>query len=198
MKLPKLNILLLLTIILGGCAFNRQFDNAQKEKMLIGHLDSWQEFNAEGIIEMNFQQLSFRKNINLKKSDRNWKITVFDGGIFGMKPEPFLTVSIDSLISIKMPGTEAQVFDTSHFSGLTYLLDPSLLKQFSKEIVQTGKLIISPNCEIDFSPNMEIGRILEKKNNLDCQFEYDNDLKKIRIFRDRNLLAKIEIDKIDR
>lgn len=161
------------------------------------HLQSWENFQADGIVTMNYQNLIFRKNINIKKNNGLLKLTVYDSGIFGMKPEPFITVKIDSLIQIKTAtATETEIFSSEAITGLQFILEPQKLFLFKDQILKQNPFHFDQNTDIHFSERMQISKIEQQEQNLSVNFYYAPLLSRIEIRQNNILLSKIEIDKI--
>jgi len=106
MKIKTFFFELLFLILLVGCAVTVKFSDSQKEKMLRKTLEQWEHFRLDGIIEMNYQSFSFRKNITVRKNSERLRLDIYDAGVLGLHPTPFISVSVDSVIIVKMPGTD--------------------------------------------------------------------------------------------
>jgi len=192
----KLILISSLILIFAGCSYNVQLDRTEKQTLLRKHLAEWQEFTADGILEANFKNFAFRKNINIKKKPDRWKITIFDSGIFGMKPQPFLTLEIDSLISIQSQTESADIFRPQNPILLKIINDPSQLLEYEQEIISKEMIIVSETIQISFSPDMKITTIEVLPDGQRLEFDFQDKLKSILIYEDSDLIAKIQIDKI--
>ncbi len=198
MKKLKNSFILFFILFVFGCSFNKSVDDSQKEKLLLQNLQKWQSFKADGIIEANYKSFVFRKNIHLDKASSNIKITIFDSGIFGMKPEPFISVKIDSLISIKTQTEPEKIYNINEFPGLNFILNPTSFIQYKNEIITNKKLQLSKGIKITFSEMMQLKKIFIPNNSWEVKFFYQDDLSSIELYEKNELLAKIEIDKIER
>jgi len=197
MLLSKISFSALIVLLIAGCATISKSDFAHKEILLIEHLENWTEFQADGIVTINYKNFELRKSINIKKISDFYKITVYDSGVFGMKPEPFITVKIDSLIQIKTQADEKPItHKITEFPGIEYLLNPTELIKYSSEIILKGQLLLSNTVHIAFSEKMQIARIDNLTSPQSLIFEYQDQLRSIQFLQNNEQLAKIEIDKI--
>ncbi len=192
----KLILISSLILILIGCSYNTQLDRSEKQALLRTHLAEWQEFTADGILEANFKNFAFRKNININKKSDLWKITIFDSGIFGMKPQPFLIIEIDSLISVQDQIGPAEIYRPQNPIILNLIHDPLLLLEYEQEILSQKSITIFETVQISFSREMRIIEIKVLQSGYRIEFDYQEKLKSVMIFEDSNELAKIQIDKI--
>ena len=94
MKFKKAKLLLLI-VFLAGCATLPKVD--QQEKLLLEHLQSWETIRIDGIIEANYKSFAFRKNIAIRKNEGIIKLDIYDIGLFGIRPTPFISASFDSV-----------------------------------------------------------------------------------------------------
>lgn len=198
MKKLIFSFFLISFFLYSGCSWNKAVVQETKEDLLIQHLQKWQNFRAEGIIEANYRSLVFRKNIYLQKSQDKIEVVIFDSGIFGLKPEPFASVTIDTLISVSLPGDTRQIYRPEEFPELKYILDTNLLLQFKNEILKNNELQLSKAIDLRFSRQMQIEKITSEDNARNIRFFYQDDLSTIEVYEKNQLLLKIEIDKMSR
>lgn len=190
MKLLKFSVIFL---IIAACATIPHQD--RQEKLLLEHLQSWQGFQADGIVSVNYENFVFRKSINIKKTASDLKITVYDAGIFGLNPQPFLTVKIDSLIQIQAQSGEPEYFAFDSLAGLEILMEPLLLLPFKEQIIKQKNLRFDQNTVIHFSRQMKIDSIEQISQQFSIDFSYRTELAGISIRQANRELVKIEIDK---
>ncbi len=194
--------LFVIVLFLWSCASLSIDDYSKKEKLLLEHLESWENFRIDGIIESNYKSFSFRKNISIRKNERAFRIDIYDSGIMGMHPTPFITVYMDTTIVLRMPfQTEESKFDS--------LLEKEKLPDFSK-IFDVQKLInnkekIVPSqsyetddCSLIFSEKMLLEKIVFTNQNFYINLEYsrNNEFSDISIFYGEKNISNIQIDKI--
>ncbi len=90
---------LVIILFLSGCASIA--GRKSKEVLLFDHLESWEQFRLDGIIELNAAQLRLRKNINISKNEDALSLDIFDSGFFGLKPTPLVAARIDSTFTLE-------------------------------------------------------------------------------------------------
>ncbi len=192
----------ILIIFLWSCASVSTGDYSKKEKLLLKHLENWKNFRIDGIIELNYKSFSFRKNISLRKNEQAFRLDIFDAGIMGMHPTPFITVYIDTILVIRLP------FQTEN-SKLDSLLDMEKIPDFS-EILDVQelddnkeKLIKSQkhqkeNYTLLFSDKMLIEKILFNAHDSHINLKYDrnNEVTDLSIYLDGKDIANILVDEV--
>lgn len=196
MKFKKAKLLLLF-IFLAGCATFPKVDKQEKEKLLLEHLQSWETIRIDGIIEAYYKSFAFRKNITIRKNKEITKINIYDSGLFGMKPAPFLTVNIDSLIWIRSQSeTEPTIIKIEQSPEFELLLDPSKLVKYTNEIISNNELLLSNVLYIKFSDKMQIIQINHIAYPQNIKFKYQDELVEIIFYMEDKEIANIQIDKI--
>ena len=110
MKLNKFFLLFILLLFVTSCAFLLKPAEKDKEKLLITHLKFWENIRIDGIIEANYKSFVFRKNITIKKNSSAFRIDIYDSGIFGMQPTPFISAYYDSVLTIRIPDQQIEQF----------------------------------------------------------------------------------------
>ena len=198
MKFKKANLVFsIVFIFMAGCATFPKVGKQEKEQLLLEHLQSWETLRIDGIIEANYKSFAFRKNITIRKNKEILKIDIYDTGLFGMKPEPFLSVNIDSLILIKsQTETEPTISKIEQFPEFKLLLDPLKLVKYTNEIISNNELLLSNVLYIKFSNKMQIIQIDHVAYPQSIKFEYQNKLVEIIFYKEDKEIANIQIDKI--
>lgn len=185
---------------LSGCVLITRPKKETKERLLFEHLQSWNEFQIEGIIEANYQGFALRKNVMIRKKNDIFRIDVYDSGFMGMKPTPFLSIYIDSVMIVRPPFSDEVItaaeagmtdFDSSLFS-----FDTNLLFQ-EKDTIISRLVIEYPEYQIYFSDKMQIEKIVTLKNPISIVFNYIDGLDQISVLQNEKQLANIQIDKIE-
>ncbi|NQT64915.1 MAG: hypothetical protein HQ554_01920, partial [FCB group bacterium] len=103
MKLNKFFLLFILLLFIVSCAFLLKPAESDKENLLFAHLKFWENIRIDGIIEANYKSFVFRKNITIKKNNHAFRLDIYDSGIFGMQPTPFISAYYDSVLTIRTP-----------------------------------------------------------------------------------------------
>ncbi len=192
--MKKLIFFLTFISILTSCSIMSKPDSLQQEKLFFKHLKSWEEFRIEGIIEANYKSFAFRKNIIIRKNTEAFRIDIFDSGIMGLKPSPFISVYMDSVFVLRMP--QEFVFiktDDLMFENISIIFDLEKIYAEKDQIVKNGSLVIE-DSEVFFSKKMEIRKIVFPQ--MQIYFQYNDELEFIYIEHNNKEIANIQIDKI--
>ena len=195
MKLNKFFLLFILLLFVTSCAFLLKPVEKDKEKLLITHLKFWENIRIDGIIEANYKSFVFRKNITIKKNSSAFRIDIYDSGIFGMQPAPFISAYYDSVLTIRTPDQEIEhisIEDENYFSLLFNLNDLYVLKD---DIFKHKRLFLE-NLMINFSNDMKISKISTNNDSTSVLFNYLSDLDSIVFQKEEKEIINIQIDKI--
>ena len=197
MKLNKFFLLFILLLFVTSCAFLLKPAEKDKEKLLITHLKFWENIRIDGIIEANYKNFVFRKNITIKKNSSAFRIDIYDSGIFGMQPTPFISVYYDSVLTIRTPDQQIEQFNPEGHEK-NYLSILFRLSNFFtvKDIIIKQQKLIHESATIFFSDEMRITKISSNNNSTTVFFEYLNDLDSITLQNEEKEIINIQIDKI--
>ena len=195
MKFKKANIFTCIIFsFLAGCATLPKVD--QQEKFLLEHLQSWETIRIDGIIEANYKNFVFRKNITIRKNEGIIKLDIYDIGLFGIRPTPFISAFFDSVLVLEMPDQpEPAIIYPKDLPDISSFLHPVKLFEHKEQIIKDHKIHLE-NVEITFSEKMQITKIEDKDANFRIEFEYQNELEEITFFKEDKEIANIQIDKI--
>ncbi len=189
-----------LFLLLFGCATIQKIDFSQREKLLSAHLKEWENIRIDGIIELNYRSFSFRKNIVIKKTGNISRIDIFDSGVFGLKPTPFISAYFDSTLFVRFPEqTKFAKIDNSFLKR--ELPDLSFITIFDELVYHKTKIIKEKEYRNNdfifyFSDEMKLKKIELTQEKFYVLFDYSKELSKISIFKNSKEIAKIQIDKI--
>jgi len=189
-----------LFLLLFGCAIIQKPDFAQKEKLLSTHLKEWKNIQIEGIIELNYRGFSFRKNIVIKKTGDLGRIDIFDSGVFGLKPNPFISAYFDSTLFVRLP-EQPKFVGINNSSLERELPNLSFIRIFDELVSNKKKILIEKEYRnkdfiFYFSDEMKLKKIELTRENFYVLFDYLKELSKISIFKNSKEIANIQIDKI--
>jgi len=196
----KLFLLIILTFLVAGCSIISQYSSKEKEALLIRNIQKLETFKLEGIIEVNYKIFSFRKNIVIRRNEELFRTDIFDSGILGLSPSPFLTAVYDSVLVIRLSGnndpveiSKDKLLKDSPF--LEYLLDSDKILEFKQQIIKDHELQLD-DVIILFSDKMEIIQISQTDKPYSIQLNYGSELEEIKFIDDEKIIADIIIDKI--
>jgi len=197
MKLNKFFLLIILSIFLTNCSFLIKSVESDKEKLLNAHLKFWQNIRIDGIIELNIKSLAFRKNISIKKNQKALRLDIFDSGIFGMQPTPFISAYYDSVLIMRTPDQRVEKLTQTDPNNidLSILFDLPDLYSIKGEIIHNKKLVMK-DVTIYFSEEMQIVEIFNEKNSTRILFKYLQNLDSIYFLKEDKEIINIQIDKI--
>lgn len=189
-----------LFLFLFGCATFQRIDFSQREKLLSAHLKEWKNIRIDGIIELNYRSFSFRKNIVIKKTGNLGRIDIFDSGVFGLKPKPFISVYFDSTLFVRFPEqTKFAKIDNSSLKR--EVPDLSFITIFDELVSNKNKILKEKKYQNNnfifyFSDKMKLEKIELAQKKFRVLFNYSKELSKISIFKNSKEIANIQIDKI--
>ena len=197
MKLNKFFLLFILLVFVTNCAFLPKPAEKDKEKLLYEHLKFWENIRIDGVIEANYKNFVFRKNVTIKKNNSAIRIDIYDSGIFGMQPTPFISAYYDSVLTIRTPDQQINQINRENKEefDLSILFELSDLFAIKDEIIKQQKLNYK-DAIITFSEDMKISEISSNTDNNKIIFNYLHHLDSIAIHKDEKEIINIQIDKI--
>ena len=189
-----------LFLLLFGCATIQKIGFSQREKLLSAHLKEWENIQINGIIELNYRSFSFRKNIIIKKMGDRGRIDIFDSGVFGLKPNPFISAYFDSTLFVRLP-EQPKFVGINNSSLERELPNLSFIRIFDELVSNKKKILIEKEYRnkdfiFCFSDEMKLKKIELTRENFYVLFDYLKELSKISIFKNSKEIANIQIDKI--
>jgi hypothetical protein len=152
-------------ILLTACSGIKQAD---QKAVLRAEIAKWQNFRADGVIQVSNQGLSMRKFFVLNKTSGAIRLDVLDGGVFGLSPTPLISAYLGEQFVFQAPTLqklESMVPDSlDQAFSLSLLSDPdSLVSLYGDEIIATRKLL-SDNIELGFSDKLRLETMTEKRS----------------------------------
>jgi len=197
MKLSKFFLLFILLFFITSCAFLLKPIEYDKEKLLDAHLKFWENIRIDGVIEANYKSFVFRKNITIKKNSSAFRIDIYDSGIFGMQPTPFISAYYDSVLTIRTADQQINQLKQGNKEefDLSILFELSDLFAMKEKIIKHQKLNYK-NVIITFSEDMKISEISSNTNSTKIVLNYLQNLDSITFHKDKKEIINIQIDKI--
>ncbi len=197
MKLNKFFLVFIILLFFTSCAFLLKPAESDREKLLYAHLKFWENIRIDGIIEANYKSFVFRKNITIKKNNQAFRIDIYDSGIFGIQPTPFISAYYDSVLTIRTPDQQIDKIISESKEKLNLSILFQLPKLFAaKDEIMTVQKINYNDTEIIFSDNMKINEIRNNTNSTKIYFNYLQDLDSITFLKEEKKIINIQIDKI--
>jgi len=197
MKLNKFFLLLIILLFVSSCSFLPKPAEYNKEKLLYEHLQFWENIRIDGIIKANYKSFVFRKNITIKKNSSAFRIDIYDSGIFGMQPTPFISAYYDSVLTIRTPDQQITQLNQANKEEI----DLSILFELSDTFAFKDEIIKHQELEFDevtviFSDDMKISEISNNTNTTKILFNYLYGLDSITFHKEEKEIINIQIDKI--
>jgi hypothetical protein len=187
----------LILLLLSGCSIFQTGIKSEK-KALEYNLTLWDSFHMDGIVEVNYQAFSLRKNFAINKEGNTFDLTVFNSGLMGLNPKPLLKVEYADSLIIDASGLAVFSESIPNRMSIDELpIDLSISKYLlpkSDEII-LNKKVVYEEVELIFNDLMQLSKInLDKEVGL--SFEYDLHKMPSKIFavyKDKKLVT-LEID----
>ena len=118
-------------------------------KDLQNNLKTWQQFRWEGIIQVQMEPFSARKNFVFARNQQEMRLDVLDSGVMGLQAKPLATLYLKDKILLDAPSIQ-QLADidlnwfipTDAVRSLVHFADS--LKAHSQEILANRKVALGP------------------------------------------------------
>ncbi len=196
----KYLLVLSISILLSCCSIIPNLSSNQKEALLKENLLKWEKFELEGLIELNYKAFSFRKNIIIKKKEGKIRLDIFDSGLMGLSPAPFLSAYLDTSLVLRLPGNDelTEIPAAKLREDLTlldYLGNTKQLLRFKKQILAENFLQLD-DLNIEFSDQMQITAISHKNADYRLNLVYGEELDQMIFYQKGKIMADILIDRI--
>ncbi len=173
MKRLLLGLTLVLAIMISSCASIKPVDRMALLRM---ELSRWQDFKADGVINVNYMGLALRKMFVLNKSQEAMRLDIVDGGAFGISPSPLISIYLADYLAVDSPLVpQLQALAQAGIGGgeyLTLLGDPdALVKKYGSLIAEDNTLDLD-GVIMAFSPAMKLMNIRDEKSGAAVDFSY--------------------------
>lgn len=190
--------LIVLSLILASCAGFKPTDEA----LLRAELKKWESFTGDGIIEVAAYGFTLRKPFSVAKSEKQMRLDVIEGGIFGAGASPLISMYLGEYFAMAapaMPALEALNLKDKIPQGTLALFSSAdyLFEKYGQEIIRE-KAIVRDSLSINFSSKYKLGSVIDRKSGLNVTVSYTNqgDLDKLEIKAQRGISAKLLFDKV--
>lgn len=197
----KKAIIILLTIILLGCSSIKIVSKKETMLLIDEHLKNWENFRFDGIIDVNYKAYSLHKYFSLRRDELSARIDIYDSGLLGMKPHPFISIYYDSLIQARIPDIpEIKVINPQEYPeyfGYFILFDSfDLLEKKKSEIAENSEIIINDH-QFFFDNQKRIIKIIMTKDEAEIELIYKDKLSEININKSKKRIISMQIDEIN-
>lgn len=193
-------VLLSIMILASSCASIKPVDKAA---LLRAELGKWENFSSDGIVEFTNGGLTLRKMFVLSKTRDEARLDIVDGGVFGMNPNPLISLYLGDYAAIRspsMPQLEAFAVllpDPGNYLGSLGNPD-SLFTAYGDQIIETGKLVLG-DTELAFSDQMRLESITGKDAviKMDVSYTKSGDPDKVSILISYETSLDLLVDNIE-
>ena len=204
MRIKTTILLLVLLLMLTGCVTTKTSHLLKHPKKMIQvneEFKRWQNFQMEGIAQVEYKIFVFRKNFVIQKSKTALRLDLLDSGIFGLSGSN-ISVYVDSTLQIEgLWGNSTFGFEVPDAYKQVYLwgnnakiddFEPYMAELFDKnEFTKDGIRFI-------FNNSMRIKAIeaSDKQVRLEFTYDYNAVLSEISVFFANLKICNLKIDKI--
>ncbi len=190
-------IMVILIVLISGCSVFST-SNSTSRRALEKNLTLWDSFSMQGIVEINYKALSFRKNFTMRKDGNEFNFKVLNAGLMGLNPKPLVSISYADSLTIDASGfaggegfipSNIEIGNLGHDLSLSKYLLP-----IADEIIMNRTI---NRMELDFNFNKKMQLVSVGKSDKDkVTFEYDlnNNPERIAIVVDGIEFLIINID----
>ncbi|PKN79100.1 MAG: hypothetical protein CVU48_06335 [Candidatus Cloacimonetes bacterium HGW-Cloacimonetes-1] len=186
----------LLLCLITLSAQSKDHDKLRKE------LSQWQQIRAEGIIQVNYQMFSFRKLFVLSSAQQQIRLDIFDGGMFGMTPEPLFSAYAGDYVAVRspvMPQLEVIAASKPMEIQPTQLLGQfdSIFELYADEIIANKELNVNGTIYL-FDKHFRLTQATNEEMKIAIKIDYkrNKDPDKIVVRYENNDIITFLIDKI--
>lgn len=190
--------LIVLSLVLASCAGLKPSDEA----LLKSELKKWESFTGDGIIEVAAFGFTLRKPFAVAKSEKQMRLDVIEGGIFGAGASPLISMYLGDYISMlapSMPVLEALNLNDKIPLGILALFSSAdyLFKKHGEEIIRE-KAIERDSLSINFSSKYKLDSVVDRKSGATVTMTYTSrgDLDKLEIKAGRGMSATLLFDNV--
>ncbi|MBM4404285.1 MAG: hypothetical protein FJ042_07905 [Candidatus Cloacimonetes bacterium] len=154
-----------------GIAARNDSQNLRQE------LERWQNFRCDGILQVNYGQLSLRNNFVMVKQGMEMRLDLIGGGAWGGSGGALISVYYGDYFSVRspiMPKLQDVDYDR-YISNLPPHLIPdldTLMDLYGPEIISKRKTVID-SVELHFNKNMQLKRVFEPRSNSEVIIKYN-------------------------
>ena len=187
--------IVLLTVV--SCASMQPVDKTQ---LLRTEWDRWQNFEAQGVVQLTNSGLTMRRMFVLSKSPEAMRFDILSGGVLAANPKPLISVYYGDYLAIQCPQFPkieilAQMPIFPEKLPIYDIDRDSLFTVFADSIINHQELNLE-GLQLKFNSAMQLERIIEPKSgmeiNIDRNSQGDPDKVKLTISENTYLLLLID------
>ena len=198
MKHPVL--LFSLTIVLLTVVSCASMQPVDKTQLLRTEWERWQNFEAQGVVQLTNSGLTMRRMFVLSKTPEAVRFDILSGGVLAANPKPLISVYYGDYLAIQCPQFPkieilAQMPIFPEKLPIYDIDRDSLFTVFADSIINHQELNLE-GLQLKFNSAMQLERIIEPKSgmeiNIDRNSKGDPDKVKLTISENTYLLLLID------
>ena len=200
MKHPVL--LFSLTIVLLTVVSCASMQPVDKTQLLRTEWERWQNFEAQGVVQLTNSGLTMRRMFVLSKSPEAMRFDILSGGVLAANPKPLISVYYGDYLAIQCPQFPkieilAQMPIFPEKLPIYDIDRDSLFTVFADSIINHQELNLE-GLQLKFNSTMQLERIIEPKSGMEININRNSqgDPDKVKLTISENTYIVLLIDSI--
>lgn len=189
--------IVLLTVV--SCASMQPVDKTQ---LLRTEWDRWQNFEAQGVVQLTNSGLTMRRMFVLSKTPEAMRFDILSGGVLAANPKPLISVYYGDYLAIQCPQFPkieilAQMPIFPEKLPIYDIDRDSLFTVFADSIINHQELNLE-GLQLKFNSTMQLERIIEPKSGMEININRNSqgDPDKVKLAISENTYLLLLIDSI--
>ena len=189
--------IVLLTVV--SCASMQPVDKTQ---LLRTEWDRWQNFEAQGVVQLTNSGLTMRRMFVLSKTPEAMRFDILSGGVLAANPKPLISVYYGDYLAIQCPQFPkieilAQMPIFPEKLPIYDIDRDSLFTVFADSIINHQELNLE-GLQLKFNSAMQLERIIEPKSGMEININRNSqgDPDKVKLAISENTYIVLLIDSI--
>ncbi|HRU46953.1 MAG TPA: hypothetical protein P5331_00020 [Candidatus Syntrophosphaera sp.] len=189
--------IVLLTVV--SCASMQPVDKTQ---LLRTEWERWQNFEAQGVVQLTNSGLTMRRMFVLSKSPEAMRFDILSGGVLAANPKPLISVYYGDYLAIQCPQFPkieilAQMPIFPEKLPIYDIDRDSLFTVFADSIINHQELNLE-GLQLKFNSTMQLERIIEPKSGMEININRNSqgDPDKVKLTISENTYLLLLIDSI--
>ena len=189
--------IVLLTVV--SCASMQPVDKTQ---LLRTEWDRWQNFEAQGVVQLTNSGLTMRRMFVLSKTPEAMRFDILSGGVLAANPKPLISVYYGDYLAIQCPQFPkieilAQMPIFPEKLPIYDIDRDSLFTVFADSIINHQELNLE-GLQLKFNSAMQLERIIEPKSGMEININRNSqgDPDKVKLAISENTYLLLLIDSI--
>ncbi len=189
--------IVLLTVV--SCASMQPVDKTQ---LLRTEWERWQNFEAQGVVQLTNSGLTMRRMFVLSKTPEAMRFDILSGGVLAANPKPLISVYYGDYLAIQCPQFPkieilAQMPIFPEKLPIYDIDRDSLFTVFADSIINHQELNLE-GLQLKFNSTMQLERIIEPKSGMEININRNSqgDPDKVKLAISENTYIVLLIDSI--